>query len=56
MLHTLKRLCKTFYDVFKKELLEQLLFTRNHEYIIDIDDVIFINFNSYSLSFIHLTK
>ena len=56
MSHVLERLCKTFYDVFKKELLKQLLFIRNYKYTIDIDDVILVNLNSYSLLFIYLTK
>ena len=56
MSYVLERLYKTFYDVFKKELLKQFLPTRNHEYIIDINDVTFVNLNSYSLLFIYLTK
>ena len=56
MLYVLERLYKTFYDVSKKELSKQLLLTRNHKHIIDIDDVTIVNLNSYSLSFIYLTK
>ena len=56
MSYVLERLYKTFYDVFKKELLKQLSSTRNYEHTINIDDVTFVNLNSYPLSFIHLTK
>jgi hypothetical protein len=52
----LEKLCKTFHNIFKKELSEQLSPSHNQKYTIKTGDAAPINLNSYPLSPIHLIE